>query len=189
MKTIRKWAALVLAVLTVAAGSVSAFAAESDFGSAAVGEGKTYTLSEMLTYAIEDEYLARAEYEEIIETFGAQKPFTNIIRAEETHISALEPLFTEYDVALPDNTAEEYVVIPASLLEAYRAGVEAEQNNLAMYEAFLEQDLPENVRLVFSALKNASENHLAAFERNVSRLESGTVPAAGNFGNARKGKK
>jgi len=142
MKTIRKWAALVLAVLTVAAGSVSAFAAESDFGSAAVEDGKTYTLSEMLTYAIEDEYLAHAEYEEIIETFGAQKPFTNIIRAEETHISALEPLFAEYDVALPDNTAEEHVVIPASLLEAAQAGVEAELNNIAMYEAFLEQDLP-----------------------------------------------
>jgi hypothetical protein len=39
-----------------------------------------------------------------------------------------------------------------------------------MYEAFLkQQELPEDVRSVFTALKRASENHLQAFQRNADK--------------------
>lgn len=172
MKKTKKPAALILAVLLAGALSVTAFAADSSFGSAAVNENETYTLSQMLTYAIQDEYLAYAEYETILDTFGAQTPFTNILKAEATHISALEPLFQEYGVALPENTADRYTVVPGSLLEAYQAGVDAETQNIAMYESFLKQDLPDDVRTVFTALKNASEHHLAAFEKKVG-MQSG----------------
>ena len=170
----KKLTALLMAVLLIGAMSATAFAADIDFGSAAVTEDKTYTLSEMLTYAIEDEYLAHAEYEKIIDTFGAQTPFTNIIKAEETHIARLEPLFTEYGVTKPADNAESYTALPATLLDAMKAGVTAEINNIAMYEKFLSQDLPDDVQLVFTALKNASESHLAAFERGVDRLTDGT---------------
>ena len=34
------------------------------------------------------------------------------------------------------DTSSEYVVIPGILQDAYKAGVEAEINNIAMYEAF-----------------------------------------------------
>ena len=40
----------------------------------------------MLTYAIQDEYLALAEYELIIEKYGSMRPFSNIINSEKTHI-------------------------------------------------------------------------------------------------------
>jgi hypothetical protein len=173
MKNMKKLTALLMAVLLIGAMSATAFAADTEFGSAAVTEDKTYTLSEMLTYAIEDEYLAHAEYEKIIDSFGAQTPFTNILKAEETHIARLEPLFTEYGVTKPEDNADSYTVVPSSLLEAMKTGVTAEINNIAMYEKFLSQDLPDDVRLVFTALKNASENHLAAFERGVDRLSDG----------------
>ena len=173
MKNLKKLTAILMAVLMVGAMSATAFAADTNFGSAAVTGDKTYTLSEMLTYAIEDEYLAHAEYETIIATFGAKAPFTNIIKAEETHIARLLPLFEAYGVTVPENTAGTYTVVPATLLEAMQAGVTAEVSNIAMYEKFLSQDLSDDVRLVFTALKNASVKHLAAFENGVARLEDG----------------
>lgn len=57
MREIKKLAVVITAVITVGAVSFAAFAADS----AAVEENKTYTLSEMLAYAIEDEYLAYAK--------------------------------------------------------------------------------------------------------------------------------
>lgn len=175
MKTTKKLLAIVTTVMMISGLSITALAADSSFGSAAVEENRTYTLSEMLTYAIQDEYLAHAEYEKIIDFFGTQKAFTNIITAEQVHISALTFLFAEYGVALPENIADEYTVVPVSLLDAYKAGLDAEIKNIAMYEAFLKQDLPDDVRTVFTALKNASENHLAAFEKGVTRLENGAT--------------
>lgn len=180
MKTAKRLAAAAMAVMTAGMLSVAALAADGGFGSAAVEENGTYSLSEMLTYAIQDEYLAYAEYGAIIGAYGAQRPFTNILKAEAAHISALEPLFAEYGAAVPENTAGEHTVLPGTLLDAYRAGAEAEISNIAMYEAFLKQDLPEDARRVFASLKNASENHLAAFERGISRLEDGGNAGAGS---------
>ena len=129
-----------------------------------VEELASYTLEEMLTYALLDEYMAKAEYEAIIETFGEIKPFTNIVLAEQTHIDLLLPLFETYGFVLPENNAVESVVIPDSITSALATGVEAEENNIAMYEAFLAQDnLPEDVRAAFEYLVAASEHHLAAF--------------------------
>jgi hypothetical protein len=104
-----------------------------------------------------------------MDTFGVQRPFSNIIKAEDTHISELQPLFTQYDVPLPADISSDYVVIPGILQDAYKAGVEAEINNITMYEAFLEQDLPYDVNAIFENLKAASERHLQASERGVRR--------------------
>ena len=160
-----------LASLIISAVSLRALAADRDFGSSAVSQDQTYTLAEMLTYAIEDEYMAYAEYEAIIESFGVQRPFSNIIKAEATHIAALEPLFAVYELPLPVNSAHSSTVIPDSLTEIYRTGAQAEVNNIAMYNAFLSQSLPYDVRTVFTALRDASENHLAAFEKGLYRLD------------------
>jgi hypothetical protein len=124
-------------------------------------------LGEMLTYAIQDEYLAHAEYVYIIDTFGSAKPFSNIIKAEEQHIDALVPLFTEYGIEAPGDTGSDYAVAVSSLTEAYQAGEKAEIDNIAMYDEFLKQDLPDDVRAVFESLRKASENHLAAFRNHL----------------------
>ena len=143
---------------------------ETAFGAAALSEGKTYTVEEMLTYAIRDEYLARAEYKVIMDAYGEQRPFINIMKAEGVHVQRLLPLFTAYGVTVPEDTALEHTVKPDSLQAAYEAGVTAEVNNIAMYEAFLKQeDLPDDVRAVFEALTRASGNHLRAFEGNANK--------------------
>jgi hypothetical protein len=147
---------------------VTAFAA--DFGSAGVDAEKNYTIEQMLTYAMQDEYLALAEYTKITEVFGAQRPFSNIMRAETTHIALLNPLFEKYDVKIPQNTASRYVVVPADITSALKAGVDAELKNIGMYELFLKQSLPDDVKSVFTSLMNASQKHLNAFSRNNTRM-------------------
>ena len=156
---------------------------ETPFGAAALSEGKTYTVEEMLTYAIQDEYLARAEYKVIMDAYGEQRPFINIMRAEGVHIQRLLPLFTAYGVTVPEDTALEHTVKPDSLQAAYEAGVTAEVNNIAMYEAFLKQeDLPDDVRAVFEALMRASGNHLRAFEQNANKQGMGNQNRAAGKG-------
>ena len=137
------------------------------YGSAGALDDDSLTLADMLTYAIQDEYLARAEYALISASFGSTRPFTNIMRAEETHIDALSPLFEAYGISAPTDEGASHAVAVASLTEAYQAGVNAEVNNIAMYETFLSQDLPENVRTVFESLMRASENHLRAFQNRL----------------------
>lgn len=138
---------------------------ETTIGSAKAATDKNYTLKEMLTYAIQDEYMAQAEYNAIMDKYGVQKPFSNIIRSEATHIDLLLPLLKAYDVAVPENDAANRVVVPASLEKSYTAGVEAEEKNITMYESFLKEDIPDDVKEVFKKLLAASKNHLAAFER------------------------
>ncbi len=178
MKTRKMMSLLALALaLTLPLMSM----AEESFGAANVQEGKTYTLEEMLTWAIEDEYLAQAEYKAIMAAFGEARPFTNIMKAEGVHVEHLLPLFAAHGVAVPADTAAGHVVMPATLEEAYQTGVTAEVHNIAMYEAFLSQgDLPEDVETVFKALKKASESHFDAFQRNVDKPGDGQASRGGN---------
>lgn len=143
---------------------------EPSYGASLAFADDTLTLEKMLTYAMEDEYLAHAEYNAILLEYGNQNPYSNIIKAEETHISMLTPLFDSYNVPLPSDTASTYVITPASLLEAAQAGVDAELKNIQMYDLFLQQELPDDVKSVFTSLKNASMQHLSAFERQVDKL-------------------
>lgn len=155
-------------------------AANTDTGAAGASADTEYSLEEMLVYAIEDEYLAQAEYDVIMDTYGVQKPFSNIIKAEATHISLLDPLFEEYGVSVPAKDWESLVAIPESLDAAYAIGVEAEEKNIAMYESFLKENLPDDVREVFEELMNASEKHLAAFQRQVDGVTGGSENGKGN---------
>lgn len=126
-----------------------------------------YTLETMLTYALLDEYLAKATYERILETYGDIKPFNRIVLAEQTHIDLLLPLFETYGIDIPENNALSEVIIPESIANALATGVEAEKANIALYETFLSQsNLPDDVRAVFESLKAASQHHLSAFSRD-----------------------
>ena len=139
----------------------------SGYGSAGATADSNLSLADMLTYAIQDEYAARAEYELILDDYGTVRPFSNILRAEETHIDALLPLFTEYGITAPSDTGADHAALPDSLTSAYQTGVNAEVTNIAMYELFLEQNLPADVRAVFKSLMHASENHLRAFQNRL----------------------
>ena len=153
-----------------------AYGDETKYGSSAAIIDTNYTLEEMLDYAIQDEYVAQAEYSGIIGKFGSVRPFSNIVRAENTHINLLLPLFKTYGYTVPTNEGASKVIVPASLPDSYIAGVTAEKNNIAMYEAFIKEDLPADVQIVFERLLAASENHLRAFENaSTGTINSGMM--------------
>ena len=140
------------------------------------------SVEEMLNYAINDEYMALSEYKAIVEEFGDVMPFVRIISAEETHISTLLNLFVTYGYNVPEDQTQNYVVIPESITAAVATAIEAEEANIAMYETFLAQeDLPDDVRLVFEQLLAASEHHLQAFQAD--RLSYRSEDAMNQFKN------
>ncbi len=140
------------------------------FGNAGALADSQLSILDMMTYALQDEYAARAEYDEIQEIFGTMRPYDNIQKSEEKHISMLKDLFAQYGLTVPGDESADHVVIPASLLEAAQTGVQAEINNIAMYEKFLTHSLPQDVADVFDALMTSSESHLSAFENQVEKL-------------------
>lgn len=129
----------------------------------------TLTLPQMLTYAIQDEYLAQARYDDILQKFGYVRTFAQIKEAEMRHINALLPLFERYQVPLPEDISYVFVTTPETIKDAYAAAVQGEIDNITMYEKFLSYDLPPDMKTVFTQLRNASLNHLAAFERGLTR--------------------
>lgn len=137
------------------------------YGSSAALADDSLSLEEMLVYAIEDEYAARAEYDLIVEKFGNVNPYYNIIRSEESHILKLKALFETYNIPLPEDTGSEHIVTPANLTDAASTGVSAEKSNIAMYDKFLSMNLPDDVKAVFVSLKNASLGHLSAFQNKI----------------------
>jgi hypothetical protein len=135
------------------------------FGSQGAVKDANLTLEKMLAYAVQDEYLARAEYAAIMAKFGQRRPFSNIIKAEETHITLLKGLYDSHKMTIPRDTAAIHVVVPATMALALEAGVQAEVSNIAMYDLFLKKDIPDDVKSVFTRLRDASKNHLAAFKQ------------------------
>lgn len=78
--------AILITALLATLIPVGLFAASESYGALGAGSKADLNLEQMLTYAIQDESLARSEYEMIIERYGTIRPFSNIIRAEERHI-------------------------------------------------------------------------------------------------------
>ena len=139
-----------------------------NMGADAAKKDSDLTVEDMLTYAIQDEYMAQATYDYIISEFGNNRPFSNIINSEANHIELLKPLLEKY-ASIPTNNAKDIILNFETIQEAYKAGVAAEIDNIKMYETFLSKELPDDVKVVFTELLNASKNHLQAFSRKISR--------------------
>jgi hypothetical protein len=126
----------------------------------------------VLYQALQDELQAETSYALALGELGADvKPFSRIVLAEGRHVDAVSHLFTkrgidpvpEYDPGAyppPDFT-------DLDLAEACAIGLQAEFDNVAMYDALLAGgDLPADVASVFSTLRAASLlNHAPAFDR------------------------
>ena len=120
-----------------------------------------------LQAALQDVYHARAVYERVIADHGAVRPFVNVVRAEQRHIEALVRMFDVYGIAAPE-PAWTPAAAPAfaTVAEACDAAVDAERENVALYDRILTPDLPANMQQVFMRLRDASRlRHLPAFER------------------------
>lgn len=129
-----------------------------------------------LASALQDERHAEAYYSVVLAKFGDVKPFSNIIEAERRHEAMLLDLYKTYGVSVPENGYANGTVkvpeAPASLVDACKSGIDAEIANRDLYD---KQLLPAvssypDITSVMQRLRDASEkNHLAAFQRCVSR--------------------
>jgi hypothetical protein len=128
----------------------------------------------MVLEALNDEYKARAFYQLVISTFGPVQPFINIVQAEDTHARALEAVCARYAIPLPADDWGKKLQRPSSVLEACRAGVEGEHENIAMYDRLLRETEEPDIRALFQRLQARSRDaHLPAFERCVARGAEG----------------
>ncbi|MBN8204024.1 hypothetical protein JI665_26640 [Bacillus sp. NTK034] len=139
------------------------------YGAKGALNAPTLTLPQMLTFALQDEFLAQARYNNILLNFGYIRTFARIQEAELRHISALLPLLERYQVPVPEDISRMFVTAPESIKKAFAFGVQGEIENISMYNKFLSLNLPTDVRTVFTQLRNASMNHLDAFERGQAR--------------------
>ncbi|OQX29774.1 MAG: hypothetical protein B0D92_01925 [Spirochaeta sp. LUC14_002_19_P3] len=154
--------------------AVSAVAETAGYGAADYGAagavGKTdLSVEQMLNYALEDEYLAHAKYDVIIKEHGNIRPFSNIIHAELRHIDWVSGLMAKYGYPVPKDDSYQYAVSPLNIKASLEACVQGEIDNINMYNMFLKQKLPGDVRDLFLELRDSSENHLRAFRNNLRR--------------------
>jgi len=145
--------------------------AEEKVGYGAVGAlaDSEMTIDDMLVYAIQDEHLAHGRYALVLEKFGDQNPFNNIVLSEEQHIAELTVIFEKYGFAIPADESAEHVIVPTTVKKGLENCVDGEVDNIAMYNKFLELEIPEDVRIVFTSLRNASERHLKSFQQNLEK--------------------
>ena len=142
---------------------------------AAGSEPLSESTLEALGLALQDEYQAEALYRQVLERHGDVRPFAHIVNAEQRHSAALERVYGRRGLAAPDNLWQDLSqeLQGKSLQEACRVAVEAERDNVALYDELLGRDLPADVVQVFEHLRDASQlRHLPAFERCASGAAS-----------------
>lgn len=125
-------------------------------------------ISKAIKSAIDDEYKAYSTYNAVITRIGSVRPFSMIIRAEESHIASLKALLDKYGETVPPNPYVNNVEVKSTLAENCQIGVDAEIANIALYrdELIPVVSAYPDIRSVFEKLMNASEDkHLPAFEK------------------------
>lgn len=124
-----------------------------------------------LLLALNDEYMAIATYQKINKKFDDPRPFVNIVKAEQRHAGKLKELFTKYKLEIPEENpwiggTPDY----ESVKLACKAGIDAEVQNVALYDRLFKTTDREDILFVYKNLRRASqENHKPAFERCSSR--------------------
>lgn len=122
----------------------------------------------ILNADIQDEYRAEAIYRGVLLSFGAEtRPFANVILAEQFHAAAVAGLFTARGLAAPESLwSPANVPRFTALRAACAAAVQAEVENIALYDSQLGASLPDDVLRVVQSNRAASlNNHLPAFQR------------------------
>jgi len=127
-------------------------------------EPLSFTESQAITLAIDDEYRAKAAYGAAISEFGLVNPFANILEAEELHIQALEALFVKYSIVIPENSWRSGDNKFSSLKDACEQAVQAELRNIELYENLKTRTSRQDLITVFDSVQGASRNHLSSFQ-------------------------
>ncbi len=125
---------------------------------------------EALGLAINDEYKAQALYQKVISKFGDVKPFSSIVQSEGVHIAELKEVYSKYSLDVPQDDWYDQVPEFDTLADACAAGVQAEIDNVALYDGLFSKVDNQDITEVFTSLRDASLNkHLPAFQRCSSR--------------------
>lgn len=127
-------------------------------------------LHQALRIALYDEYAARAYYAAVVQAFGAQPPFANIMQSEVQHIAVLSRLAEHYGVPRPlDPFPAETVISPLWRVNLER-GVAGEIANIRLYDYLANFVVEPDVLQAFRNLQAASrDNHLPAFQRALDK--------------------
>ncbi|HSO64579.1 MAG TPA: DUF2202 domain-containing protein [Ornithinibacter sp.] len=179
MKTTIRTTAAALGVAALLGGGIAAGSAFAATTTAASDSD----VATALTFAREEERMARDLYAALAAEHDGARPFSNITRSEDRHFDAIGTLLDRYDVTDPSagKAAGTYAVAvvqdlydgwlkegKTSLDAAYRVGVELEQRDVADLEKTIADDLPSDVDTVLGNLLEGSKQHLAAYERAVA---------------------
>ena len=123
-----------------------------------------------LSDALNDEYKARATYDQVIDDFGSIRPFVNIREAESRHIDALHRLYEKYGIEPPPDVHADTMPSFDSVKAACEAAVKAEIHNAGLYDRIMGRTERPDILRVFANLREASmDRHLPAFQQCVER--------------------
>lgn len=119
-----------------------------------------------LTRAIDEERMAKAIYEKVVETFGPISPFPWIIKDEQCHINRVARLLTKYGLPIPpDRWAGNVALEFTSKQQACEVGAQAEFDNAAFYDTMIPQVSHDDIASAFSMLRDVSRyKHLPDFQ-------------------------
>lgn len=134
-------------------------------------------LHQILRIAAYDEYHAYETYNRVIQVFGPVRPFINIVEAEQRHIQEIAAVCQRYQVMMPVNDWIGKITVPDTFTACCQMGVEAEIENIAMYDHLLNYSEFADVTDLFYRLQAASfNNHLPAFRACAAMGEMGEQP-------------
>jgi rubrerythrin len=151
------------AAANVPAGARPVAASAGDAVSAPFDEPTLLALHE----ALADERRAIRLYAAIMERFGERRPFANIINAERNHERSVIVLLQQRGHPIPPDVPVELPAVPDSFRAACQLGVQAEIENIEMYDRLMAAITDPDAMRVMDRLRWASqERHLPAFRRH-----------------------
>ncbi len=145
----------------------------------AAGASVSDVVAEHLAFMVQEEKLARDVYA-LAESLYSDRVFVNIGQSESTHVAAVQSLLDRYGIADPTVGLAAGEFVDTGLTDLYEqlsaqvrqsrdgaidAGVSIEIKDIADLRAALELDAPADVTTVLGNLLEASQRHLAAFQR------------------------
>ena len=163
--------------LTTAVATAGAAALGIGLMAAAPATAADRETVQMLTFMVQEEKMARDLYLEFADEYGARQ-FSNIARAEHTHMDAVRVLLDRYGIADPtlgdaigefDNTHIQalYDDLHAkgmtSLAKAAAIGITVEKVDIADIDDMLDEKPAADITRTLKNLKAGSYNHLDAF--------------------------